>query len=140
MSESKGRPLPALDELDTAPFWQATTRHEFHYPICRKCAAVVWYPRSHCPRCIDGEIQWQVSTGLGEIYSFSIVRQSYHPFFRGQVPYVVAYVDLDEGPRLLTNIVGLDDPQTVRIGAKVRLVWEDHEQVAIPLAELVSEH
>ena len=85
---------------------------------------------------MDGDLQWKASAGHGTVYSFSVVRQSYHPFFRTQVPYAVAYVDLDEGPRFLTNVVGVDDPLTeVEIGQRVELEWEEHEELSIPLVK-----
>ena len=89
------RPLPNLAEMDTAPFWAGTAEGEFRYQQCSNCGTVVWHPRSHCTGCVDGDLQWKVSAGKGTLYSFSVVRQSYHPFFRNQVPYVVALVDLD---------------------------------------------
>ncbi len=128
------RPLPRLDELDTAEFWAATRAQEFRFQVCQDCGTFVWHPRAHCPGCVNGTLAWHVSTGLGTIYSFSIVRQSYHPFFRNQVPYVVALIDLDEGPRFLTNVTNIDDPEAdVSIGQRVKIVWEQHEQVSIPL-------
>ena len=130
------RPLPKLTEMDTAPFWLATKGKEFRYQQCNNCDTVVWHPRAHCTGCVDGDLQWKTSAGHGTVYSFSVVRQSYHPFFRTQVPYAVAYVDLDEGPRFLTNVVGVDDPLTqVEIGQRVELEWEEHEELSIPLVK-----
>jgi len=130
------RPLPNLAELDTAEFWRATAAQQFTYQQCSQCGTVVWHPRAHCTGCLDGELEWRTSAGLGEIYSFSIIRQSYHPFFRGQVPYVVAYVDLQEGPRFLTNVINIGDPDTdVHIGQPVELVWEPHDELSIPLVQ-----
>lgn len=128
------RPLPKLTEMDTAPFWQATKSGEFRYQQCANCDTIVWHPRAHCTGCVNGDLQWKASKGEGTIYTFSVVRQSYHPFFRTQVPYAVAYVDLDEGPRFLTNVVGVDDPLTqVEIGQRVQIEWEEHEELSIPL-------
>ena len=126
------RPLPVLKEADTAEFWQATAKHEFRFQVCANCGTVVWHPRAHCTGCLDGELEWQASQGRGTVYSFSIVRQSYHPFFRNLVPYVVAWIDLDEGPRFLTNVVDCD-VETVSIGMAVQLKWEDHGEVSLPL-------
>ena len=136
MAENKPitRPLPRADEPDTAPFWAGTKVKEFRYQACRNCGTVVWHPRAHCTGCLDGDLEWRVSQGQGAVYSFSVVRQSYHPFFRGQVPYAVAYVDLDEGPRFLTNVVGVDDPLTdVEVGMRVEIEWEEHEDLSVPL-------
>ena len=137
MSEEKKiptRPLPKLTELDTAEFWRATKNKEFRDQQCANCGTIVWHPRAHCTGCVDGDLQWKTSAGQGTVYSYSIVRLSYHPFFRGKAPYAVAYVDLDEGPRFLTNVVGVDDPGAdVHIGQRVQLQWEEHEELSIPL-------
>jgi len=128
------RPLPSLEELDTAAFWRATRDGQFRYQQCAGCGTVVWHPRAHCTGCTDGELQWQTAAGEGVVYSFSVVRQSYHPFFRNKVPYVVALVDLDEGPRFLTNLIEAD-PADVHVGQRVTIAWEEHEQLSIPLVK-----
>jgi uncharacterized OB-fold protein len=128
------RPLPDPDEHDTGDFWRATADGELRYQQCEGCGTIVFPPRRHCTGCVDGTLAWRVASGRGTVYSFSVVRQSYHPFFRGKVPYVVAWIDLEEGPRLLSNVVDVADPaQDVRIGMAVELTWEVHEAVRIPL-------
>jgi hypothetical protein len=73
------------------------------------------------------------------VYTYSIVRQAYHPFFRSRVPYAIAWIDLDEGPRLLSNVVGIEDPiNDLAIGQRVKVTWEDHDELAIPLFEPVD--
>ena len=132
--KAPSRPLPKLNELDTGEFWQATANKEFRYQQCANCGTIMWHPRAHCTGCVDGDLRWKVSAGKGPIYSFSVVRLSYHPFFRTKVPYAVAYVDLDEGPRFLTNVTGIDDPLTdVHVGQCVELAWEEHDELCIPL-------
>ncbi len=125
------RPLPRLDEPDTGPFWRATRARRLTYPQCDDCGAVVFYPRRHCNRCLSSNLVWREASGFGSIYTFSVVRQSYHPFFRGLVPYAVAWIDLDEGPRLMANVVA--DPDTLAIGQRVRVEWEEHEGLCVPL-------
>jgi len=128
------RPLPKTNELDTQAFWQATKDKAFRYQQCDTCDTVVFYPRRHCTGCTSGTLNWKTASGKGTVYTYSIVRQSYHPFFRNLVPYAVAWVDLEEGPRVLSNIVGVDDPiSEVKIGQSVELEWEEHEEVSIPL-------
>ena len=134
-AENPSRPLPKLSEPDTAPFWQRTQDKQFCYQQCDNCGCVVWYPRAHCTNCTAEKLTWHVSQGKGTLYSFSIVRQSYHPFFRTQVPYVVAYVDLDEGPRFLTNLVDVEDLEAVQIGQRLELVWEEHDTLNVPLVK-----
>ena len=128
------RPLPNPDEMDTAEFWAATKNKELRYQQCDSCHTVVFYPRRHCTGCTSGQLQWKTASGKGTVYTYSVVRQSYHPFFRNVVPYAVAWIDLDEGPRLLSNVVGVEDPLTdISIGMPVTVEWEEHENVCIPL-------
>jgi uncharacterized protein len=128
------RPLPSLDELDTAPFWRATREHQLRYQQCDACGTVVWHPRAHCTGCTGGTLSWHTASGQGSVYTFSVVRQSYHPFFRTRVPYAVAWIDLDEGPRILSNVVGVKDPSAdITCGQRVTVEWEDHDEVSIPL-------
>ena len=133
MNEPK-RPLPRADEFDTQAFWAGTKDKEFRYQQCKQCETVVFYARRHCTGCLDGELEWEVASGRATVYTYSIVRQSYHPFFRNQVPYAVAWVDLEEGPRILSNIVGVEDPLTeVAIGMPLEIEWEEHDDLCIPL-------
>jgi uncharacterized OB-fold protein len=128
------RPLPSTKEHDTAPFWLATKERRLTYQKCEDCGAVVWHPRAHCPSCVGGRLAWHDSAGRGVVYSFSVIRQSYHPFFRARVPFAVAWIDLDEGPRVLSNLTGVADPtRDVKIGMRVAVEWEPHEELAIPL-------
>lgn len=126
------RPLPKANEFDTREFWEGTKENEFRYQQCNQCETVVFYPRRHCTGCTSGELQWKVASGNATIYSFSVVRQSYHPFFRNLVPYTVAWIDLDEGPRILSNVTDVA-PEDVEIGMKLTLHWEEHEELNIPL-------
>ncbi len=133
MSEST-RPLPNFQESDTAPFWKGTVDRQLRFQRCNDCDTVIFHPRRHCVGCLGQDLSWHAASGKGTVYSYSVVRQSYHPFFRQHVPYVVAWVDLDEGPRLLSNVVGIDDPSIdVHCGMAVRVEWEPHGEYGIPL-------
>lgn len=128
------RPLPRADEFDTREFWAATKDRQLKYQQCANCNTIVFYPRRHCTGCTSSNLEWKTASGRGKVYTYSVVRQSYHPFFRNRIPYAVAWIDLDEGPRLLSNIVGVDDPLTdIRIGMPVQVEWEEHEELNIPL-------
>ncbi len=128
------RPLPRADEFDTREFWAATKDKELKYQQCANCNTVVFYPRRHCTGCTSSSLVWKTASGRGTVYTYSVVRQSYHPFFRNKIPYAVAWIDLDEGPRLLSNVVGVDDPLAdIKIGMKVQVEWEEHEELNIPL-------
>lgn len=139
MSDAKpkkpaNRPLPNPNEPDTAPFWEATKRGELRFQRCDDCEALVFYPRHHCTSCLGQNLTWHTSKGAGTVYTYSVIRQSYHPFFRGKVPFAVAWIDLDEGPRILSNLTGVEDPTTeVEVGQRVTVDWEEHEELSIPL-------
>ena len=137
MSEAKPeptRPLPRADEHDTRAFWAATKNKQLTYQQCNNCNAVVFYPRAQCTGCTNGTLVTKVASGRGTVYTFSVVRQSYHPFFRRQVPYAVAWIDLEEGPRIQSNVIGVADPlKEVRCGLAVQVDWEEHADLCIPL-------
>jgi uncharacterized OB-fold protein len=140
-SESTSLPvvLPRFPEPDTQPFWEATARHELTYQVCEECGKVVFYPRRHCPHCTSLDLTWRVSKGTGTIYTFSVVRRSQHPAFAHMVPYVIGWIDVDEGFRMMSHVknVDPDDPKSgLEIGARVRVHWIDHENVSLPAFEL----
>lgn len=130
-AQAPGRPLPALSEPDTGPFWVATKEHRLTYQHCASCGEIVFHPRRHCTRCLSTDLQWSDSAGQGTVYSYTVIRQHGHPYFRGRLPYVVGFIDLDEGFRMLAEIDG--PPDGVRIGQRVSVGWEDHAEVAIPV-------
>lgn len=101
---------------ETAPFWEATAAGRIRLPRCLTCGLVIWYPREHCPAGHPG-VEWIDIEPVGSIYSFSIARRG-QGSWSAVAPYVVAYVELDAGPRVLTNIVGCD-PEAVAIGQRV---------------------
>jgi uncharacterized OB-fold protein len=137
MSEARPapkRPLPNPKEHDTAAFWAATKQRELRYQQCAECATVVFYPRAHCTGCVGGRLVWKTASGKGTIYTFSVVRKAEHPYFRSLVPYAVAWIDLDEGPRILSNVVGVKDPASeLTVGQRVTVAWEEHEELSLPL-------
>ena len=118
-----GLPVRRIDvNSETKPFWDATTGGSLLIPKCDSCSAVIWYPRAFCPSCSSTSISWVTSSGRGTIYSFSITRKG-AGVWADVSPYVIAYVDLEEGPRILTNIVGCPVDQ-VSIGLSVRVVFD----------------
>jgi len=106
---------------ETAPFWDATQRGQLVLPRCRQCQTVIWYPRSFCPECHTFGVDWFEASGRGTVYSFAVTRKGDGPW-REAGPYVLAYVELEEGPRVLTNIVGCD-PDSVTVGQQVEVVF-----------------
>jgi uncharacterized OB-fold protein len=130
MSEGKkyGKPLPRVDE-ESKGFWEACQRHELYLQKCRACGALRYYPRALCPRCLSGDTEWVLSSGRGTVYTYTVTYQNQAAGFREGLPYVLAYVELDEGIRLLTNIVGCA-PEAVHIGMVVEVAFDDVTQDA----------
>lgn len=126
------RPLPRFPEADTEPFWTATKQRRLTYQVCRACAGVVFHPRRHCPHCGGLDLEWRDSAGSGTVYTFTVVRQHGHPYFRSRLPYAVAFVDLDEGFRMLAEIAGAD-PDGLRVGQRVAVDWEEFDEVNVPV-------
>ncbi len=108
---------PEID-WESRAYWEGAGRGELVLQRCRTCQVVQHRPRGFCVSCLSDEIEHFVASGRGEVYTYSIVRQNQMPRFRDALPYVVAYVQLEEGPQLLTNIVDCD-PDTVSIGMSV---------------------
>lgn len=132
--EPKPRPAPVLDP-EMEPFWRATAEGRLTVQRCIPHGHVQLYPRAHCVVC-RGPVELVDASGRGTIYSLTIIGQNFSRSFAHLIPYVVALVDLDEGPRLMTNIVGCD-PDDVTIGARVRVRFEAvSDEASVPLFEL----
>jgi uncharacterized protein len=104
---------------ETQEFWDAAARGEFLVRRCAACGKAHWYPRTLCPFCSSWDTEWVPGSGRGVIYSFSVMR-------RAEPPFVMAYVTLEEGPTMMTNLVDCD-PATLRIGGAVELVFKPSE-------------
>jgi uncharacterized protein len=125
------KPLPRLDE-ENRWFWEACARHELYLQKCATCGTLRFYPRALCPSCLSSETEYVRASGRGKIYTFTVTHQNQAPGFRDELPYVMAYVELDEGPRILTNVIHTP-PDAVKIGMPVEVVFEDiDEDLAIP--------
>jgi uncharacterized OB-fold protein len=130
------RPQPEID-AESRPYWEGAARSELRYQRCTACGRAVFYPRAVCPHCHADTLTWQVSRGLGTVYTYTVARRPAGPAFEGRVPLVIALVDLDEGYRMMSNVVG--DPGAVRIGARVRVAFEPlGEGTALPVFELAN--
>lgn len=129
--KTPSRPLPRVDE-ESKGYWEAAARHELYVQRCRACGRVRHYPRALCPACLAGDPEWVLSSGRGTVYTYTVTYQNLAPGFRERVPYVLAYVDLDEGVRVLTHIVGCP-PDAVRVGLPVEVTFDDlSAELALP--------
>ena len=117
------KPLPRIDE-ESRGFWEALARHELYFQRCRDCGTKRFYPRALCTSCLSSATEWVRASGRGTVHTFSVTHQNQVPGFRDELPYVLAIVELEEGVRLMTNVVGCA-PDAVRIGMAVEVVFED---------------
>ncbi len=115
--------LPSIDE-ESRPFWEATKRHELYVQKCRDCGFVQFHPRAVCTACLSSSVQWLKSSGRGKIYTWSVTNQNPGRGFRDALPYIVAYVDLDEGVKIFANVVDCK-PEEVKIGMPVEAAFTD---------------
>lgn len=119
------KPLPnPLHRETSRPFWEAARRHELSLPRCRRCDRVFWYPREVCPHCLSSEIDWVAVSGRGRLHSYTVIHQPANPAFQPDVPYIYAMVELEEGPRLIANLVGCR-PEEARIDLPLVAVYDD---------------
>jgi uncharacterized OB-fold protein len=106
---------PAINP-ETQAFWDAASQGKLLIKKCASCGEVHFYPRNICPFCFSDKTEWQETSGNGTIYTYSVMR-------RAPVPYAIAYVELAEGPRIMTNIVDCD-LDAIKVGQAVRLVFK----------------
>lgn len=123
------KPSPA-----TEPFWAATSEHMFLLQRCADCGAAQFYPKVTCTSCGSENLGWEEASGKGTLHTYTVARRATHPAFEGAGPYVVAVVELAEGPRVTTNIVecDLDD---IRVDMPVELIWDEpgDDGICLPL-------
>ena len=117
------KPLPHIDE-ETRPWWEAAQRHELYIQQCRECGDRRFHPRTLCTNCLSSGTEWIKCGGRGRIYTFTVTNQNQGAGFRDNLPYVLAWVELDEGVKLLTNIVDCP-PAQVKIDMPVEVVFDD---------------
>ena len=116
------KPLPQVGP-DMAPFFEAAHRHELVVQRCSRCGTLRFPARTICSRCLSREAGWVPVSGRGAVFSFAVMHQAIHPGFAAEVPYAVVVIELEEGPRLLSNLV--DCPiEKIRIGLPVEVVFE----------------
>ena len=115
------RPLPVPTQA-TQPFWDAAAQGKLIFQRCGACQQLQSPPRLFCRHCMAEDLQWDTSAGLGSVYTFTVNHRAANPHMADKVPYVVAVVQLDEGFRMMANIVNVQ-PQTVRIGDRVQVCF-----------------
>jgi len=115
-------PLP-VPNADSRAYWDAAREERLIIRQCKACGTTHFLPRCLCPHCWSEDLEWVQASGRGMVHSYTVIRRAPTPAFADLVPYVVALVDLEEGPRMMANVIGGDALQT-RVGDSVRAVFE----------------
>lgn len=124
--------IPTIDD-ETRPFWEAAREGRFLIARCGNCGRPHHYPRPFCPFCWSENVDWEDASGRATLYTYSTVFVNDRPPFNDRLPYVVAVVDLEEGPRVMTNLVGCD-PADLRIGQEVVVAYQElTDEITVPL-------
>lgn len=119
------KPLPTPDPV-TKPYWDSVKAHAMQLQKCSDCGKFVFYPRAVCPHCFSRDLKWTPVSGKGKIYGFTISHQKVIQSFASEVPYVIALVELEEGARMMTNLVGVEPDSTqIKVGMDVIVQYDD---------------
>ena len=133
--DSPGVPVPAKPQPRitpwAAPLWEGCAQGKLTLPYCDKCEACFYYPRRWCPQCFNQDLSWQEVSGKGKVYSFSVIHQAPMASYQGDVPYVLAVIELQEGPRMMTNVVNCR-VEDVSVEMPVEVTFEERGDMTIP--------
>lgn len=133
MTKQYTKPLPTISD-DNRGFWEACKNNELHMQKCANCGHVRYPIGPVCTECLSDQFNWQKLSGKGEIFNYIIIHQKYNPAF--EVPYNVIMVQLDEGPRMFSNLVGVEN-DNIKIGQRVEAVFEKAtDEIFIPKFKL----
>jgi uncharacterized protein len=125
------KPVP-VPTKETQPYWDGCKQHELRVKKCAACGHHQFYPRLYCTTCMSDRVEWIKTSGRAKVLSYTIIYRPVTQAFAGNVPYVVALVTLDEGPQMMTNIVGCE-PEKVHIGMPVQVTFDDWtEEISVP--------
>lgn len=124
-------------DSDSQVYWEGIARGELRIQRCVACTRYVFYPRAICPHCFSDRLSWVAASGKGTIYSYTVAHQAFGSFAK-EVPFVIAIVELEEGVRMMTRIIGTPR-EHIRIGAPVRVSCESiAEGPTLPYFRLVE--
>lgn len=130
MTSEYAKPVPTagINPEITQPFWDAAKRHELSVPYCSGCNRHFFYPREACPNCLSPDWSWSTVSGKARLYSWTTVFQPGDTRFSEETPYVYAMVQLDEGPRMIGNVIDVDANHYLspdKVNTRLEAVFED---------------
>ncbi len=131
MSRHEGKFLPIPNPV-TRPYWEACQRHELLLQKCSQCGEHQFYPRIVCGSCASSELRWVQASGLGTVVSWTVVRHPVAAAYADDIPYVIALIQLDEGPTMMSQIVDCD-PDSLSSSLQVEVCFEEWtEEITMP--------
>ena len=122
-ADSMTKPLPHATEI-SRPFWEGLRIGEIRLQRCTACEHWIFYPRSHCPQCLATELSWYPVSGRGRLHTFTITRTPTVAMFADEVPQRLAIVELQEGVRMTSTLVGIEDESNIVVGMALEPVFE----------------
>ncbi len=136
MNEAYAKPLPQ-PTIDSKPFWDGLKEHRMVLQKCADCGRVRHYPRPVCDACLSMEVEWAEASGRGTVYSWTETHHPFHAGFRGETPYILVTVDLDEGVRMQSQLIDASIDE-LHVGLPVEVVYMDAtDEVTLPLLRIV---
>ena len=122
-AEAVPRPAPPVTELSQG-FWDAVENKQLAVKKCSACDMLRHYPQPLCPACHSNDFDWAPVSGRGEIYSYTVAHRAFHPAWKAHVPYVIATIELEEGVRMVCDLLEVD-PERVAIGQRVEVAFAE---------------
>ena len=119
---STNKPLPTPTEI-SAPFWNGLKEGRLTLPHCKSCGHWIFFPRRHCDKCWSQDLEWKEVKGTGTLYTYTLTRVPTLPDFADEMPQKMAVVELDEGVRINTTLIGLDEAE-IKVGMRVKPVFD----------------
>lgn len=117
---------------NTAPYFEYAARGELRVPRCRACGLAFMYPRTACPACASEDLEWLLCSGRGRLHTY-LINTRPAPGFEEDAPYAIAVVELEEGPRLMSNIVECPQtPEALVLDMDLEVVFDKHGDIAVP--------
>jgi uncharacterized OB-fold protein len=128
---------PAISDTNK-PFWDGCRAHKLMAQQCTHCQELRYPVAAVCPNCLSTGCEWRELSGRGELFSYIIIHRGYHPYWAQRVPYNVAFIELEEGLRMFSNIVGTPN-DALKVGQKVKVAFEERgEDLVVPVFEVVG--
>ncbi len=134
------RPLPKPMTPEAKPYWDGLNQGKLMLPKCDDCCEAFFYPRIACPHCHSRNVSWIQASGRGKLYSFQIAYRALNPAFNIDPPFILAMIELEEGPRLMSNLINIEpDADVIKCDMPVEVVYEKQtNDITIPLFQPVA--